>query len=34
MQLPSWALVMMWISGVVGIFMLSKEMYRRFGKDI
>jgi hypothetical protein len=31
MQLPNWALVMMWISGVVGIYMLSREMVKRFG---
>jgi hypothetical protein len=34
MQLPNWALIVMWASGVVGIFMLSKEMWRRFGTDL
>lgn len=34
MQLPNWALVVMWASGMVGIFMLSREMYRRWGKAL
>jgi hypothetical protein len=30
MQLPNWALIMMWIATIVGAFMLSREMIRRF----
>ncbi len=30
MELPSWALVPMWLATAVGLFFLSVEMIRRF----
>jgi hypothetical protein len=30
MELPSWALVIMWGATLVGAFMLSREMVKRF----
>lgn len=30
MELPSWALIPMWAATIIGAFMLSKEMMRRF----
>jgi hypothetical protein len=30
MELPSWALIPMWLATLIGAFMLSREMLRRF----
>jgi len=31
MELPNWALMVMWAATLVGAFMLTREMMRRFG---
>jgi hypothetical protein len=31
MELPNWALIVMWAATMVGTWQLSKEMLRRFG---
>jgi hypothetical protein len=31
MELPNWALLPMWAATMIGAYMLSKEMLRRFG---
>ena len=31
MELPTWALVPMWAATLIGAYMLSREMLRRFG---
>jgi hypothetical protein len=32
MKLPTWALLAMWAATLVGAYMLSLEMWRRFGR--
>jgi hypothetical protein len=30
MDIPRWALIMMWIAGLVGTYMLTREMIRLY----
>lgn len=31
MKIPTWIVVLMWMSGIVGLIALSMELNRRFG---